>query len=181
MIKKIAIILVFSTFFFHSQRIVAQNIDSLRQRLSLINIKTNPQEALAIISKIYDETNIVNPMVAIEISGEAINICDSVLRDSSKLMDWKLKLTKIYISIEKYYIALNNVSECTNYFLSKNDSLNLAKSYFYFGEIFKKLNVDEIAIKEFETALDIYTKKKRLGRHYKREYRIIRFVLQQIF
>lgn len=162
MIKRLTIILAFFCFFLTSQYIVAQNVDSLRQALSLIDSKKNPQEALAIMNKIYDETNIVNPMAALEISASAINICDSVSHDSTLVMNWKLKLTKIYILLEKYYIALSNARECANYFSVNNDSINLANSYFYLGKIFKNLNVDEIAIKEFEIALDIFNKKKNL-------------------
>lgn len=162
MIKRLTIILAFFCFFLTSQYIVAQNVDSLRQALSLIDSKKNPQEALAIMNKIYDETNIVNPMAALEISASAINICDSVSHDSTLVMNWKLKLTKIYILLEKYYVALSNARECANYFSVNNDSINLANSYFYLGKIFKNLNVDEIAIKEFEIALDIFNKKKNL-------------------
>lgn len=158
MLKRIFAITVFVFLFFSSFETKAQNIDSLRLELDSIDVKSNPDAALKLMNKIYDATQIVNPMAAMEISASAIKICDTILRDSTILMDWKLNLTRIYISLEKYYIALSNAKECKNYYIKHQDSSRLAYTYYYLGKIYKNLNVDEIAIKEFETAQQIFNK-----------------------
>ncbi len=156
MTKKIIVylFLVSLTIAAHTQT----KIDSLNSVLAKINIETNPTQAIEVINQIYDLTKETQPMIAIEKSAMALNICDSILKDKSKVAEWKLKLAKIYINTGKYDFALKNVIEARNYYSETGDSIGLAKSFYYTGKVYSALNLNEIAVSSYEKSLDIFKK-----------------------
>jgi serine phosphatase RsbU (regulator of sigma subunit) len=156
MIKKflnIFIILIAISF-----QAIAQNItsDSLNEILSKKNLKSNPKESLNIISKIYNETYLKQPYTAIENIGLALYITDSILHDSTQSAKWLQKLGKVYLYLDKYDLAMKYIVKSKNYYEKTKDSIELANSYFYLGEIYKALNVKEIAQRQFNKSLKIF-------------------------
>ncbi|MBN2664483.1 MAG: tetratricopeptide repeat protein [Bacteroidales bacterium] len=130
--------------------------DSLINLLDNIDVFAAPEESLDIINSIYEYTYQTDPQTALEKSGEAIKICDSILKDSAQIMLWYQRLAVSYLSFKQYDQAMTYLSEVKNYYLQKADSVNYAYTLYYIGDIYLGLNVLQLAFPEFEKASKIF-------------------------
>jgi len=155
MIKNFFLILFFSLVF---TNIYSQNAqkDSLIQLLDNINVYDEPEKSLQIINSIYEYTYQTDPQTALEKTGDAIKICDSILKDSAQMMLWYQRLAVSYLSFKQYDQAMNYFTEAKNYYLQQGDSVNYAYTLFYIGDIYLELNVLQLAFPEFEKASLIF-------------------------
>ena len=131
-------------------------LDSLQNIFSEIDANSNPEEALNLLSLIYEHSNISQPLLAAEYIGRAIFICDSTLKDSTKTIEWKEKLAKIYLEQNKLDQAMRYYVEVKNFYATTKDSLKYAYSLYYLGNIYTALNVPEIASQEYNNAVKIF-------------------------
>ncbi len=137
----------------------AQELDDLKKSLNNIDYKKNPQEALSVLKKIYDVINVNQPQMSTEYIGRALFICDSILDDSVLATEWKEKLARLYLEQDKLDQAMRYIVEVRNFYKSTNDTLNYAYSLYDLGNLYYALNVPEIALEEYNKAIDIFEKK----------------------
>lgn len=155
MIKKIFFVIFLTLIFTNLYSQNAQK-DSLINLLENIDVFAAPEESLDIINSIYEYTYQTDPQTALEKSGEAIKICDSILKDSAQIMLWYQRLAISYLSFKQYDQAMTYLSEVKNYYLQKADSVNYAYTLYYIGDIYLGLNVLQLAFPEFEKASKIF-------------------------
>ncbi|MBN2893346.1 MAG: SpoIIE family protein phosphatase [Bacteroidales bacterium] len=151
-------VLVFTLFLLVNYSVYSQDktLDDLFLVFNEIDINEKPDEALDILDKIYEYTNINQPQLATEYIARALFICDSIIQDSSKSIEWKEKLAIIYLEEENLDQAMRYIVEVKNYYYNTGDSLKYAYSLYYLGNIYTALNVPEIATQEYDKALGIF-------------------------
>ncbi len=137
----------------------SQKIDSLYSLLDKYN--KNPEQALKIIEQIYNLTYRTNAQVAIEMSARAIYISDSILHNPELTAAWKTKLAVTYLYAGKLDQAARYLSEVKQFYQKRKDSINLAKTLMYFGEIYHKLKVYQLAIDNLTKAEQIFLRHKK--------------------
>ena len=137
----------------------SQNIDSLYSLLDKYN--KNPHKALQIIEQIYNLTYQTNTMVALEMSARAIYICDSVLHNPKLTASWKTKLAVAYLNAGQLDQAARYLSDVKQFYQKHKDSINLAKTLMYFGELYHKLKVYQLAIDNLTKAEQIFLRHKK--------------------
>ncbi len=135
-------------------------LEHLQEKFASIDINKKPNEALEVLDELYQHLYLNQPIMATEYVATAINICDTVLKDSSVLILWKEKLANLYLEQNKLDQAMKYFVEIKNYYNSKNDSLKLGYSFYNLGNIYSVLKVHEIALSEYNDACKIFIKFK---------------------